>query len=103
MTIAHAAEETPRKLLRLWPGVVIVILQWLVRFVVPVVAPEAGMFAVIGGVFGGGLAILVWWVFLSRRPGPIAWALSPGYRLSVAGATACPRTALMLSRASTPR
>ena len=56
--------------LRLWPGVVIVILQWLLRFVVPIVAPGALFYAVIGGIFGGGLAILVWWVFFSRA----AWS-----------------------------
>jgi outer membrane protein assembly factor BamB len=66
MTIAQT-ESTPRKPLRLWPGVVIVILQWLARYAVPVVAPEALPFAVMGGV-AGGLAILVWWVFFSRAP-----------------------------------
>jgi outer membrane protein assembly factor BamB len=68
MTISQDAEQTPRRPLWLWPGVVIVILQWLVRFALPIVAPETGMFAVVGGVFGGALAILVWWVLLSRAP-----------------------------------
>jgi len=67
MAIAQTDESTLRKPLRLWPGVVIVILQWLVRFVVPVVAPEAIPFAVIGGIVGG-LAVVVWWVFFSRAP-----------------------------------
>src|SRR5881409_2041245 len=65
MTIAQTDEPTPRKPLRLWPGVVAVALQWLVRFVVPIVLPETGMFAVLGGL-GGGLAVVVWWVFFSR-------------------------------------
>jgi len=67
MTIAQASERSSRKPLRLWPGVVIVIVQWLFWFVVPVVAPEAVLIAVIGGVVGG-LAVVVWWVFFSRAP-----------------------------------
>jgi outer membrane protein assembly factor BamB len=55
------------KPLRLWPGVVIVILQWLLRFVVPVVMPEAAPFGMIAGI-AGGLAIVLWWLFLSRAP-----------------------------------
>jgi outer membrane protein assembly factor BamB len=61
-----------RKPLRLWPGVTIVALQWLVTFGVPLVARDAevfslpiGLVAVIAGVLGG-LAIVVWWVFFSR-------------------------------------
>jgi len=56
---------TIRKPLRLWPGVVIVIVQWLLWFVVPVVAPDAALVGMLGGVVGG-LAIVVWWVFFSR-------------------------------------
>ena len=51
--------------LRLWPGAVIVALQWLSRFVVPVVAPAAASFGVIAGL-AGGLALIVWWLFFSR-------------------------------------
>ncbi|MBA3357591.1 MAG: hypothetical protein H0U18_16960 [Pyrinomonadaceae bacterium] len=67
---------TLKKPLLLWPGVVAAVLLILVRFVVPVIAPEATyfglpatFFGVIGGVFCG-LAIVVWWVFLSRAPWP---------------------------------
>ena len=60
-------EPTPRKPLRLWPGVVAVVLQWLLWFVLPIVAPEATPLGVIGGVVAG-LAIVVWWLFLSRAP-----------------------------------
>jgi outer membrane protein assembly factor BamB len=57
----------PHKRLRLWPGVAAVILQWLLWLVVPVVAPEAAMFAMLGA-FACGLAVIVWWLFFSRAP-----------------------------------
>ena len=58
--------DTPtRKPLRLWPGVAIVALQWLGRFVVPAIAPEAMVYGVMGGL-AGGLLIALWWLFLSR-------------------------------------
>jgi outer membrane protein assembly factor BamB len=67
MTIAQTKELTPRKALRLWPAVVIAIVQLLVMFGAPVVAPDAGPIGMLGGVVGA-LAIVVWWVFLSRAP-----------------------------------
>ncbi|HSF18761.1 MAG TPA: PQQ-binding-like beta-propeller repeat protein [Vicinamibacteria bacterium] len=57
-----------QKPIRLWPGVVIVILQWLGFLVVPVVLPEAAIYGVIGGLVGGPAAIVVWWLFFSRAP-----------------------------------
>jgi outer membrane protein assembly factor BamB len=65
--MTYEATEAPasRRPLRLWPGVVAVVLQWLVRFVVPIVVPGAVAFSVIGGLVGG-LLVLVWWLFLSR-------------------------------------
>jgi outer membrane protein assembly factor BamB len=61
-----------RKPLRLWPGVAIVVLQWLVTFGVPLVARDAdvfslpvGLIAVLAG-FLGGLAIVIWWLCFSR-------------------------------------
>ena len=63
------ADASTRPPLRLWPGVVIVALQWLGRFVVPLVAPEATVYGVLGGL-AGGLAIAVWWLLFSRA----AWS-----------------------------
>jgi outer membrane protein assembly factor BamB len=62
MSLAPASSAKP---IRLWPGVVIVAVQWLIWFVLPVVVPEALMVAFAGGAIGG-LAVVVWWVFLSR-------------------------------------
>jgi len=56
-----------RKPLRLWPGVVIVTLQWLGWLVVPRVVPDGAMYGVLGGL-AAGPAIVVWWLFFSRAP-----------------------------------
>ena len=56
-----------RKPLRLWPAVVIAIVQLLVMFGGPIVAPDAGPIGMLGGV-AGALAMLVWWLLFSRAP-----------------------------------
>lgn len=55
--------------LRLWPGVSIVALQWLLRFVVPLLLPEATLIGVMAGL-AGGLALLIWWLGFSRASWP---------------------------------
>jgi len=71
-TNKKTSELNQQKTLRLWPGIVIVILQWLIRFVIPSIVPEALVFGVFGGLLGG-LAILVWWAFFSRAPKIERW------------------------------
>jgi hypothetical protein len=72
MTIAQTDQSTRQKPLRLWPGLVIAMLQLLAWAVLPVVAPDAGAFAAIGGVVGG-LGIVVWWAIFSRAPRLERW------------------------------
>lgn len=73
---ASTAGPDPSPPLRLWPGVLIVALQWLSRFGLPVVAPDAVPYAMIGGL-AGGLFLIIWWLFFSRA----AW----GERLAGVG------------------
>src|SRR5580700_6267915 len=68
VTNAHTDDPAPQKPLRLWPGVVIVVLQSLAWIVLPWLVPDARLYGVLIGVFGGGLAVLVWWLFFSRAP-----------------------------------
>ena len=51
----------------LWPGVILVLLQWVLRFVVPFLFPPALIFGVLSGL-ACGLGIIVWWLFFSRAP-----------------------------------
>ena len=69
MTLVQTEEPTPHKPLRLWPGVVAVGVQWLAWVVIPIVAPEATRFAVLGAL-ACGLAVVAWWLFFSRA----AWS-----------------------------
>ena len=72
MANAQTDEPTRQKPLRLWPGVVAVVLQWLAWFGVPIVVPEAVVFGMAGGLLCG-LAVVVWWAFFSRAPRSERW------------------------------
>src|SRR5437763_2223949 len=67
MTIPQSGEATPQNRLRVWPGVVAVVLQWTSRFGVKALVPGIKGFglAVMGSLFFA-LAIIIWWVFFSR-------------------------------------
>jgi len=60
-------ESAHHKPLRVWPGVVIVLFQWVARYGLPMFVPEALPFGAMAGL-ASGLAIVVWWVFFSRAP-----------------------------------
>src|SRR4029077_15532110 len=81
MAIAQRNEPTPRKPLRLWPGVLAAVILVLVRFVVPSIVLGAGGIAILGGV-AAGLAVVVWWGFFSRAP----WSERIGAIVVMAGA-----------------
>ncbi len=72
MTVTQVDKPTRQKPLRLWPGVVLVVLQWLARFGVTVVAPEATFYGAMGGLLAA-LGIVVWWAFFSRAPRAERW------------------------------
>ncbi|MHC4502925.1 MAG: outer membrane protein assembly factor BamB family protein [Planctomycetota bacterium] len=68
------AEPAERRPLRLWPGIAIVALQWLLWYVIPAVVPEDD--PLILGSLGGmalGLVVFAWWAFFSRAPRPERW------------------------------
>src|SRR5262245_35705532 len=60
-------QVSTRKPIRVWPGIVVVALQWLCWFVVPVVRPGAAIVAFMAALVCG-LLILLWWLFFSRAP-----------------------------------
>lgn len=59
--------ETPHRLLRVWPGIVLVVLQWTARFGIKAVIPGIEGFSLsmmVSFVFT--ILLIVWWTFFSR-------------------------------------
>ena len=65
MTITQNIESTPRKPLRLWPGVAAATILVLVGYVVPIVMPDYAGLGMIGAAIAG-LLVIVWWLLFSR-------------------------------------
>jgi outer membrane protein assembly factor BamB len=65
---------TQPRSLRLWPGIALVAVQWLLFWLMPMVAGDAEAFGTplaVVGIYGGLLgaaAILLWWLLFSRAP-----------------------------------
>jgi len=73
-----AIDPQIRKSIRIWPGVVIALLQWTLWYLVPKLL--SGGTAIAISVFGGllcGLAIVAWWAFFSRAPRSERWTAVP--------------------------
>lgn len=68
----NATRNQKKKNLRLWPGITLLILMLIGRFVVPAVTPDAMILAIFSGVIGGFL-IIIWWAFFSRAPMVERW------------------------------
>ncbi len=74
MNTSQSDSSTSQKPLRVWPGVVIAIALTLLRYIAPLIAPDAELYstplaliAVLGGMLFA-VAIIVWWLFFSRAP-----------------------------------
>jgi outer membrane protein assembly factor BamB len=63
-----------RQQLRVWPGVVAVVLQWLLFFVAPIIVPEAMLYGILGALVCA-VAVLVWWAFFSQAPHAERWGI----------------------------
>ncbi|MEK6337309.1 MAG: PQQ-binding-like beta-propeller repeat protein [Acidobacteriota bacterium] len=65
MAVSSIDQPNRNKVLRVWPGVVAVALQWFFWFGLPLIKPEVAMLGMLGGVVCG-LLVVVWWLFFSR-------------------------------------
>ena len=65
MTVPENVGPSSRRPLRLWPGLGIVAVQWVIILLAPLVLEEGGILAILGGA-AAGLLVLIWWLFFSR-------------------------------------
>jgi outer membrane protein assembly factor BamB len=72
MTLTPAGERNRAPRLRLWPGVVAVVVQWFGFFVLPIIVPDALLYGIFGALVCA-VAVLVWWAFFSRAPQVERW------------------------------
>ena len=70
--------------IRILPGIIIVIIQWLVRFAMPMIIPSSEVFGIFGGLLGG-LAFIIWWLFFSRAPKVDRWIAFPRFGEEIGG------------------
>jgi outer membrane protein assembly factor BamB len=69
----NITEPTLSVALRLWPGVIIVVIQFFIRFIIPILVPNGMVIGVFGGMLGG-IAVGLWWAFFSRAPRIERWS-----------------------------
>jgi outer membrane protein assembly factor BamB len=87
MTDTQTGERNRERTLRVWPGVVAVVLQWLGFFVLPMIVPDAILYGIMGAL-ACGVVVLLWWLFFSRAPQVERWGVLV---LIIAGAFAASR------------
>ncbi|HVN58259.1 MAG TPA: PQQ-binding-like beta-propeller repeat protein [Bacteroidales bacterium] len=61
----HNNQVDKSRTLRLWPGIVILLLIILIRYLIPQFFPVNMLVSFAGGVIGG-ILVLLWWLFFSR-------------------------------------
>src|ERR1044071_6633133 len=66
MTTAQIGDN-PQKPLRLWPGIVAIVLQWIFRVAVKAAIPGiTGFGYAVMGSLALGIVLVIWWAFFSR-------------------------------------
>lgn len=58
-------DSNTKKSINLLPGIIIVAIQWIIKFVLPAIFPSMATLGVLGGL-AGGLAIIIWWTVFSQ-------------------------------------